>query len=289
MEEIKNESISNINKNKDFYDKKYKKVNVSGLIKTLNNLDSFLNDATTTDISWVGMYVNNFKDTVKGKKIMELGCGNCANVAVLAALGAEVIANDISEYSSDIINALNANYKFEYDIVFVKGDFTDHNLPKQSLDMVIGKAFLHHLTLEHELEVIKKINQVLKPEGEARFFEPAINSNFLDELRWAVPMDNRPSKLFSPKAFKQWEDSDPHPHRDNSSKHFKQLGHQFFSKTEIIPMGMLERFYRILPFSTKTVRKYRRIALKIEKYAPRFIQYFGARSQTIIYKTPRIN
>lgn len=287
MKAIENESISNINKNRDFYDKKYKGVNVSGLIKTLNNLEAFLNDATTTDISWVGMYINNFKDTVKGKKIMELGCGNCANVAVLAALGAEVIANDISDYSGGIIDALNLNYKFKHNITFIKGDFTSHDLKKQSLDMVIGKAFLHHLTLEHELEVIKKISQVLKPNGEARFFEPAINSKFLDELRWAMPMNNRPSKLFSPKAFKNWEDSDPHPHRDNSSKHFKRLGHQFFNNTEITPMGMLERFYRILPFSTRTLRKYRRIALKLEKYAPKFIQYFGARSQTIIYKMPK--
>ncbi|MDG1731300.1 MAG: class I SAM-dependent methyltransferase [Algibacter sp.] len=287
MKVIKSESISNINKNRNFYDKKYKGVNVSGLIKTLNNLDAFLKDATTTDISWVGMYINNFKDTVKGKKIMELGCGNCANVAVLAALGAEVVANDISDYSGDIVNALNENYKFEHDITFVKGDFTSHDLPEQSLDMVIGKAFLHHLTLAHELEVIKKISQVLKPDGEARFFEPAINSKFLDELRWAVPMNNRPSKLLSPNAFKQWEDLDPHPHRDNSSKHFKRLGHQFFSHIEIVPMGMLERFYRILPFSTKTRRKYRRTTLKSEKFAPKFIQYFGARSQTIIYKMPK--
>ncbi|WP_298556285.1 class I SAM-dependent methyltransferase [uncultured Algibacter sp.] len=288
MKEIQSESISNINKNRDFYDNKYKSVNVSGLIKTLNNLDAFLKDATTTDISWVGMYINNFKDTVKGKKIMELGCGNCANVAVLAALGAQVVANDISDYSGDIIEALNLNYKFEYDITFLKGDFTGHDLSKQSLDMVIGKAFLHHLTLEHELEVVKKISQVLKPDGEVRFFEPAINSTFLDTLRWAVPMDDRPSKLFNPRAFKKWEDLDPHPHRDNSSKHFKSLGQQFFSNVEIIPLGVFERFYRILPFSTKTLRKYRRVALRLEKYMPKFIQYFGARSQTIIYKTPKV-
>ncbi|XMO86584.1 class I SAM-dependent methyltransferase [Algibacter sp. AS12] len=287
MKTKENDSISNINKNRDFYDKKYKSVNINGLLKTLNNLDSFLEDATTTDISWVGMYINDFKDAVKGKKILELGCGNCANVAVLAALGAEVVANDISDYSNDIIEALNANYKFDYPIAFVKGDFTSHNISKDSFDMVIGKAFLHHLTLEHELEVVKKISKVLKPGGEARFFEPAINSGFLDQLRWAVPMNNRPSKLFSPKAFKQWEDSDPHPHRDNSSKHFKSLGLQFFDVTEIVPMGMLERFYRVLPFSTKNLRKYRRSALKLEKYAPKFIQHYGARSQTIIYKKPK--
>jgi len=126
MEVTKKEHISNIDKNRAFYDKKYKGVNVEGLIKTLNNLDAFLNDATTTDISWVGMYVNNFKDAIKGKKIMELGCGDCANVAVMAALGAEVIANDISDYSGDIVHALNSNYKFDHDITFFKGDLRDH-------------------------------------------------------------------------------------------------------------------------------------------------------------------
>jgi len=167
MEVTKKEHISNIDKNRAFYDKKYKGVNVEGLIKTLNNLDAFLNDATTTDISWVGMYVNNFKDAIKGKKIMELG------------------------------------------------------------------------------------------------------------LRWAVPMGKRPSKWLNRKAFEKWEESDPHPDRDNSSKHFKSLGTRFFSNVEIIPMGVLERFYRILPFSVKTLRKYRRSALRLEKYAPKLIQNVG--------------
>ncbi|MDO5970569.1 class I SAM-dependent methyltransferase [Flavivirga aquimarina] len=289
MEEIKAESVDNINKNKDFYNKKYKEVNVGGLIRTLNNLDVFLADATTTDISWVGMYVNNFKETVKGKKVLELGCGNCANAAVLAALGAEVIANDISDYSGDIIEALNTKFEFEHNIVFKKGDFVTHDISNDSLDMVIGKAFLHHLTLDHEKAVLKKINDVLKQDGEARFFEPAVNSKFLDELRWTVPMNNRPSKLFNPKGFKAWEALDPHPHRDNSSKHFRMLGEQFFNTTEIIPMGMLERFYRILPFSNKILRKYRRVALRLEKYTPKFIQFLGARSQTIIFKSPKSN
>lgn len=288
MKEIKQESVLNINKNKNFYDKQYKGVNIKGILKTLNNLDEFLKDATSTDISWVGMYFDNFKDYVEDKKILELGCGKCANAAVLAALGAEVIANDISDYSGDIINALNNNYDFKHKIKFIKGEFTNHDFPKQSLDVVVGKAFLHHLTLEHEALIIKKINQILKPSGEARFFEPAVNNKLLDELRWSVPMNNRPSKLFKPKAFKKWQDSDPHPQRDNSSRHFKKIGQEFFDITEIKPIGILERFYRILPFSTKMLRKYRRAALKAERFLPNFIRLFGARSQTIIYKSPKL-
>ncbi len=289
MEEIKAESIKNIHHNKNFYNKRYEKVNIDGLLKTLKNLELFLEDVTATDISWVGMYINNFKETVKGKKVLELGCGNCANAAVMAALGAEVIANDISDFSGDIIGALNSKFEFEHKIVFKKGDFITHDITNNSIDIVVGKAFLHHLTLDHERAVLKKVSEILKEDGEARFFEPAVNSKFIDELRWAVPMNNRPSKLFKPKAFKAWERSDPHPHRDNSSKHFRALGTQFFNTIEITPMGMFERFYRILPFSTRTLRKYRRTALRLEKYTPKFVQFFGARSQTVIYKLPKLN
>ncbi|MFK2820685.1 class I SAM-dependent methyltransferase [Flavobacteriaceae sp. LMIT009] len=280
-------SISNIDKNRSFYDNKYKDVNVKGLVKTLNNLNVFLDDATSTDISWVGMYVNNLRNEVRGKKILELGCGKCVNAAVLAALGAKVCANDISDYSGDIVDALNREFEFEYKIEFIQGDFTTRIFPSHSFDMVIGKAFLHHLTLEYETLVLMKISEVLKPEGEARFFEPAVNSKLLDELRWAIPMNNRPSKLFNPAGFKIWEEKDPHPHRDNSSKHFKNIGNIYFENTTIIPMGVLERFYRVLPFSNKTLRKYRRNALKIEKFLPRFIQSVGARSQTVIYRNPK--
>jgi len=282
------ESLSNINKNKSHYDERYKHVNVNSILLILDNLESYLNTAISTEISWVGMYSNGFKDRIKGKTILELGCGDCVNAAVMSALGAKVIANDISDQSGEIVKVLNKSYTFEHDITFINGDFTQSNLDEASLDFVIGKAFLHHLTLELEYKILKKVAQVLKSKGEARFFETAVNNKILDELRWAIPMNDRPSKWFQPKAFKDWENNDPHPLRDNSSKHFEAVGKTFFNIIEIIPLGVFERFNRILPLKGKQKGKFKRWSFKFEKYFPQAVRSLGARSQVIIYKNPKL-
>lgn len=278
---------ANIDKNREHYNEVYKHVNVDSILNVLNNLNAYLEGASTTEISWVGMYYNNFEKEIKGSTILELGCGDCINAAVMAALGAKVTANDISDKSGDIIKALNSSYDFKYDINYISGDFTQHELPVSHFDYVVGKAFLHHLTLDLEYDILKKVAIVLKPNGIARFFETAVNSKILDELRWAVPMNDRPSKLFQPKAFKLWEAADPHPARDNSTRHYKTVGFELFNDVKIIPLGIFERFNRVIPIKNKRMLVFKRSALKAEKYLPLGIRSFGARSQVIIYKDPK--
>ncbi|MBV7268539.1 class I SAM-dependent methyltransferase [Winogradskyella luteola] len=278
---------ANIEQNKSHYDNQYQRINIDRIADVLNNRDSYLEGATKTDISWVGMYYGNLEQRLSGKKVLELGCGDCFNVAIMASLGAKVYANDISDRSGEIIKALNKRFEFNYPIDFISGDITHANFTEHNFDYVIGKAFLHHLTLQHEEQVLKVSSSILKATGEARFFEPAINSKLLDEIRWAIPIKDRPSKLFSPKKFKQWEESDPHPHRDNSSKHFKTMGANYFDEISIIPLGVLERFYRLMPSTKDKNGAFKRRALKLEKYLPGFMRYTGARSQTIIYKKPK--
>jgi len=101
MEVSKNSQI-NIDHNKTHYDAQYKQVNVNSILSKLHKLDTHFDATINTEISWVGMYSNNFKNRIKGKTILELGCGDCVNVAIMAALGAKVIANDISDQSGKI-------------------------------------------------------------------------------------------------------------------------------------------------------------------------------------------
>lgn len=284
---IEKDSQQNMDANRLHYDKMYQNVNVDSILNVLNKLDTYLPAVTSTHISWVGMYMDDFQSKVPGRDILELGCGDCRNAAILAALGARVVANDISDQSGTIINALNNSYPFKHPIRFVNGDFTKNNLPAQSFDFVIGKAFLHHLTLDLEKSILEKVAYVLKPDGEARFFETAVNSKILDELRWATPMNDRPSKWFQPKAFKLWEASDPHPPRDNSSAHYRKVGHEFFNTVQITPLGIFERFNRLLPIHQKKMGSFKRSALKLEAYVPLTIRGFGARSQVVIYRNPK--
>ena len=277
-------SEKNTEKNKRHYDKLYADVNINRLLKIVANVDGFLNNVASVDTSWVCMYYNGFADELKGKKVLELGCGNCYNAAVMAALGAEVYANDISRKSSDIISKLNNKVDFDYPITYINGDFLKIDFDEQDFDFVIGKAFVHHLTHEQELQFLRKIQACLKPQGIVRFVEPAVNNRFIDWLRWMVPVTGRPSSL-EVKKFKQWKLNDPHPDRDNSGKHYNRIGLQFFKEVDIISIGAIERFNRLFP-KAKWNRKFREKAYKVENYLPKFLRYELARTQTIIYKFP---
>lgn len=279
----------NQKKNIEFYNQKYQNIDieVNGVLKRLNKLRVFLDDSTRTDTSWVGMYQQNFRKKIPGKKILELGCGDCANAAIMAALGAKVYANDIAGKSGEIISQLNKRYKFQDPIEFIHGDFLKVDFQEENFDFVVGKAFLHHLTHPVEKQFFRKIVGLLSEEGEARFFEPAVNNKILDELRWYTPVPGRPSK-FDQTAFKKWKENDPHPERDNSSSHFEKLGREFFQEVKIIPLGSLERFHRLWPKKWHP-RKFRQVAFKLENKLPKFINSTFARSQTIIYRKKKEN
>ncbi|WP_034890203.1 class I SAM-dependent methyltransferase [Gillisia sp. Hel_I_29] len=279
----------NQKKNIEFYDQKYQFLDaeVNGILKRLNKLDVFLADATSTDTSWVGLYHGDFQNKIVGKKILELGCGDCANAAIMAALGADVYANDISSKSGEIIAKVNELYKFTHPIVFIEGDFLTADFKEKDFDFVVGKAFLHHLTHDVERKFFSKICELLTPTGESRFFEPAVNSIILDEVRWHIPVPGRPSK-FSKNAFQIWKANDPHPERDNSSTHFKKLGLKYFNDVKIINLGALERFHRLLPAYFNS-RSFRKKAFVWERKLPCSFNRILARSQVIIYTHKKSN
>ena len=276
----------NQEKNKEHFEQLYVNYDIKNILYWINHLDEFLDSATTTETSWFALYQGNFREKLKGKKVLEMGCGNCINAAVMAALGAEVFANDIATSSGDIIKRLNENFEFEFPIVFVEGDFLKNDLPAASFDYVVGKAFLHHLTLPVERKFLKETARLLKPEGEARFFEPAVNNKILDEIRWHFPIGERPSK-FDRKGFAEWKKNDPHPQRTLSSKHFLRAGEEFFKKTTIVPVGTLERFSRVFSWGERR-NKYKRWSLQKERNLPSFVNNPFARGQLIKYEIPRI-
>lgn len=278
-------SEHNTTQNRAHYDALYSKLSIDGLLRKLERLDAFLADATATDTSWVCMYQDHFKDRLQGAKVLELGCGDCTNAAVMAALGAQVYANDISDQSGVLIKALNAQADFDFPIQYYQGDFLNLTIDETDFDFVIGKAFVHHLTHEQELAFLDKIVRLLHPEGEVRYVEPAINSAFLDALRWMVPVPGRPSSL-QVSRFKAWKALDPHPDRDNSGAHYKRVGQQYFKDVLIVPIGALERFNRLFP-KAKWNRAFRRKAYHWERFLPSFLRYRWARTQTIVYRYPK--
>ncbi|QYA24033.1 class I SAM-dependent methyltransferase [Gramella sp. MT6] len=273
-----------INRNKQHYEKIYSNYGIKNILYWINNLDEFLDSAISTETSWSGLYKENFRDRIAGKRIMELGCGNCVNAAIMAALGANVYANDIADASGEIIEKLNESYNFKYPIKFIRGDFLKNEIESEYFDFVVGKAFLHHLDLDLEQKFISETVRILKQDGEARFFEPAVNNLILDKVRWYIPVKGRPSK-FNRSEFLKWKLNDPHPERTFRSSHFERLGEEFFKEVKVIPVGTLERFSRIMKWG-ESRNSYKRWALKNEGSLPQFLNRSFARSQVLIYKNP---
>src|SRR5690606_6733556 len=115
-------------KNKEHYEELYSRHSIKNTISWLGNLENFLEANTSSETSWHGLYLGDFKQRLKGKRVIEMGCGDCTNAAVMAALGAEVYANDIASISGEIIEKINKSFDFEYPIKFVEGNFLDNNL-----------------------------------------------------------------------------------------------------------------------------------------------------------------
>jgi SAM-dependent methyltransferase len=166
----------------------------------------------------------------------------------------------------------------------IAGDFATIRMPLQSFDFVVGKAFLHHLTHEVEEVYLEKVSRVLRPEGEARFSEPAVNSRLLDELRWMIPVPGRPSSL-NAGAFARYKQTDPHPERDNSSYHYQAVASKFFSSVRIVPLGSVQRLERLLPKGTVN-DSFSRFAFKLERGLPSWMRLKLARAQLLVFREP---
>lgn len=121
---------------------------------------------------------------VRGKTVLEYGCGDGLDTLILARRGARVKALDISP---DLINVarqrLIAN-QITGDVEFIVGSAHDVPLPDDSVDVVFGMAILHHLDLELSAREVKR---VLRKGGRAIFREPVRNSKLVKFLRGLIP------------------------------------------------------------------------------------------------------
>jgi SAM-dependent methyltransferase len=121
---------------------------------------------------------------VRGKRVVDFGCGSGANTALLTNRGAHVWAIDISE---DLLRLGRRRLEVsgrDGAATFIAGSAHDLPFPDASIDVVFGIAILHHLDLDL---VSREVRRVLKPGGRAIFQEPVRNSAVIRFLRSLVP------------------------------------------------------------------------------------------------------
>ncbi|MBN1537139.1 MAG: class I SAM-dependent methyltransferase [Anaerolineales bacterium] len=133
-------------------------------------------------------------DSVRGKNILEIGCGAGVWTANLSRLGARVYHLDLSP---DIV--LSANRLANSDrAIGLCADMNFLPFPDSAFDLVFGSMVLHHATDHTWLG--KEICRVIEPGGNAVFHENSSRNPILMLARstlvgrWGIPKHSSPGE-----------------------------------------------------------------------------------------------
>ncbi len=128
---------------------------------------------------------------LKGKQLLEIGCGDGKATLQFARHGAHVIALDISGEMVELTRrkAAEAGLATSVQALHVGGENFD--LPASSVDIVYGHSVLHHLNLD---VATARITAVLRPGGVAAFLEPLAYNPLVNFFRVLTPQRRTPTE-----------------------------------------------------------------------------------------------
>jgi ubiquinone/menaquinone biosynthesis C-methylase UbiE len=129
-------------------------------------------------------YAFHLLGDVRGRHVLDLGCGDGQFSTLVASRGAKVTALDISTDLLRLARRRANQDGFVGAVTPLCG--SAHTIPvaRESVDVVFGMAVLHHLDLDL---VRHEVHRVLKPGGRAIFKEPMRNSRVVSGLRAMIP------------------------------------------------------------------------------------------------------
>lgn len=125
---------------------------------------------------------DNFLKTIdekvglKGKVVLEVGCGNGKKSVALASRCSKLMAIDPNNEAIRIASKDYAAPNLTYSVG------TAEKMPFEAgmFDFIIFSLSLHHVPIEHMQDAIKEAQRVAKLNGKVVFLEPAFNGGFFE-------------------------------------------------------------------------------------------------------------
>lgn len=180
-------------------------------------------------------YKDSVLKEVKGKKVLEYGCGPGSLAFELAQLGAEVYAIDISDVAIQQTSSKAAEEGLNINCRVMDAESLDFE--DDYFDVICGSGILHHLDLRRSY---KEIQRTIKKNGKAIFFEPLGHNPIINLYR-----------NFTPEM--RTEDEHPLLVEDIS------MAEEFFGKIEAKHFNLFATLGSFIPFLNKPLNSIDRL------------------------------
>jgi 2-polyprenyl-3-methyl-5-hydroxy-6-metoxy-1,4-benzoquinol methylase len=132
--------------------------------------------------------IAEFLGDLRGRTVLELGCGKGELSVLLALSGAQVTAFDISPASIEVTRRRAALHGVEDRIELVVAVGEQLPFDDERFEVAVGKAVLHHLDATR---AAPELHRVLRPGAHAAFSEPLGTNPVLAFARDHVPYPHK--------------------------------------------------------------------------------------------------
>ena len=122
-----------------------------------------------------------------GKKVLDVGCGDGANAAILALRGAEVVGIDVSPRSIELAMRRAEATGVASHTRFLCSPIEEAQLEDGAFDVLWGDGILHHVIPELDA-VLARLRRSAKPGAQVVFSEPLCLWPWLRRLRQRIPV-----------------------------------------------------------------------------------------------------
>ena len=219
--------------------------------KTIRVEDLLVREAFEAPTAIENRYVLEKFGDLRGKKILDLGCGAGESSVYFALCGAQVSACDLAEDFLALGRALAE--KFHVTVDFAQAEASLLPYREETFDFVYGNGILHHVELD---PAVKEVCRVLKRGGKAAFIEPLSYNPVINIYRW-MARDVR-TEDEKPLTFRQLKDL---------GKHFSEMDHEefwFFS------LWIFVHFFVVKRWNPSKVRYWKKAIEAAGEYKDRF-------------------